>query len=108
MYPKWGALARAKVPPASVGGVRLARGRRVNPHRHGRALTPRATRSLHHTGTWVIAGHSVRLKQMERQVREALRRHLRLTQFEALRGCVMPLAEARGFLTDEDVFGQVS
>jgi predicted transcriptional regulator len=41
-------------------------------------------------------------------VREALHRQLRLTRFESLRRRVMPFAEARGFLTDEDVFGQVS
>ena len=40
--------------------------------------------------------------------REALRRQLRLTQFAAIRRRMMPLAEARGFLTDEDVFAQVS
>lgn len=38
--------------------------------------------------------------------REALRRQLRLLQFESIRGRVMPFAEARGFLTDEDVFGR--
>ena len=40
--------------------------------------------------------------------REALRRQLRIIQFEALRKRIMPFAEARGFLTDEDVFSQVS
>ena len=40
--------------------------------------------------------------------RDALRRQLRLTQFEAIRRRMMPFAEARGFLTDEDVFAQVS
>jgi len=40
--------------------------------------------------------------------RDALRRQLRLTQFEAIRRQMMPFAEARGFLTDEDVFAQVS
>lgn len=40
--------------------------------------------------------------------REALRRQLRSEQFEQLRKRVMPFAEARGFLTDEDVFSQVS
>lgn len=40
--------------------------------------------------------------------REALRRQLRLQQFEELRKRIMPFAEARGFLTDEDVFSQVS
>jgi predicted transcriptional regulator len=40
--------------------------------------------------------------------REALRRQLRLSQFEAVRRRLMPFAEARGFLIDEDVFAQVS
>jgi predicted transcriptional regulator len=40
--------------------------------------------------------------------REALRRQLRIIQFEALRRKMMPFAEARGFLTDEDVFNEVS
>jgi len=41
-------------------------------------------------------------------VREALRRHLAQLRFERLRRRVMPFAEARGFLTDEDVFKHVS
>lgn len=41
-------------------------------------------------------------------VREALRRHLALTQFEDLRQRIMPFAEARGYVTDEDVFRDVS
>jgi len=40
--------------------------------------------------------------------REALRRQLRISQFEALRQRLMPFAEARGYLTDEDVFTEVS
>ncbi|MBM4274373.1 MAG: CopG family transcriptional regulator [Deltaproteobacteria bacterium] len=40
--------------------------------------------------------------------REALRRQLRVSQFEALRRKIMPFAEARGYLTDEDVFREVS
>ena len=40
--------------------------------------------------------------------REALRRQLRIIQFESLRRKIMPFAEARGFLTDEDVFSKVS
>ena len=40
--------------------------------------------------------------------REALRRQLRITQFEALRRKIMPFAEARGYLTDDDVFADVS
>lgn len=40
--------------------------------------------------------------------RDALRRQLRIRQFENLRRRIMPFAEARGFLTDEDVFTKVS
>lgn len=40
--------------------------------------------------------------------RDALRRQLRLTQFEAIRRRLMPFAEARGFLTDEDVFTKIT
>jgi predicted transcriptional regulator len=40
--------------------------------------------------------------------REALRRQLRISQFEALRRKIMPFAEAREYLTDEDVFADVS
>ena len=40
--------------------------------------------------------------------REALRRQLRISQFDALRRKMMPFAEARGYLTDEDVFAKVS
>jgi predicted transcriptional regulator len=40
--------------------------------------------------------------------REALRRQLRISQFEVLRKRIMPFAEARGFLTDEDVFSKFS
>lgn len=40
--------------------------------------------------------------------REALRRQLRIGQFETLRRRIMPFAEARGFLTDKDIFSQVS
>ena len=41
-------------------------------------------------------------------VRDALKRHLAVARFEQLRRQVMPFAEARGFLTDEDVFKVVS
>lgn len=40
--------------------------------------------------------------------REALRRQLRLARLENLRRSILPLAEARGYLTDEDVFAEVS
>jgi predicted transcriptional regulator len=41
-------------------------------------------------------------------IRDALRRELLRRQFEQLRERVMPFAEARGLLTDEDIFRQVS
>jgi predicted transcriptional regulator len=41
-------------------------------------------------------------------IRDALRRQLALTRFEELRQGVAPFAEARGWLTDEDVFRNVS
>lgn len=41
-------------------------------------------------------------------VREALRRQLKLMSFEKLREQIMPFAEARGYLTDEDVFEDIS
>jgi predicted transcriptional regulator len=41
-------------------------------------------------------------------VRDAVRRQLALAQFQDLRRRVMPLAEARGYVTDEDVFRDIS
>ncbi len=41
-------------------------------------------------------------------VRDALRRQLALARFDDLRRRIVPLAEARGYLTDEDVFRDVS
>lgn len=41
-------------------------------------------------------------------VREALQRQLHLIRFEQLRRQVLPFAEARGYLTDEDVAREVS
>ncbi|MFZ1121640.1 MAG: ribbon-helix-helix domain-containing protein [Candidatus Binataceae bacterium] len=41
-------------------------------------------------------------------VREALKRYLAQLRFEQLRRRVMPFAEARGYLNDEDVFNKVS
>jgi predicted transcriptional regulator len=40
--------------------------------------------------------------------RDALRRQLSLLRFEEVRRQVMPFAEARGFLTDEDIFRAIS
>ena len=47
-------------------------------------------------------------KSRSEVAREALRRQLRMVQFESLRKKAMPFAEARGYLTDEDVFSEVS
>jgi hypothetical protein len=40
--------------------------------------------------------------------REAIRRHLVVSQFDRLRRRMMPFAEVRGYLTDKDVFRDVS
>ena len=40
--------------------------------------------------------------------REALRRQLTLVEFEQQRRLVLPFAEARGYLTDEDIFRDIS
>lgn len=40
--------------------------------------------------------------------RDALRRQLALLRFERLRKRVLPLAESQGYLTDEDIFRDVS
>ncbi|MEX0715499.1 MAG: CopG family transcriptional regulator [Planctomycetaceae bacterium] len=40
--------------------------------------------------------------------REALRRQFAVLQFEESRRRIMPFAEARGYLTDEDIFRDVS
>jgi hypothetical protein len=39
---------------------------------------------------------------------EALARQLKLIQFESLRSKIMPVAEAREYLTEEDIFEEVS
>ncbi|MDP9176478.1 MAG: ribbon-helix-helix domain-containing protein [Gemmatimonadota bacterium] len=41
-------------------------------------------------------------------VRDAVRRQIALLRFEQARRGLLPLAEARGILTDEDVFDAVS
>jgi len=41
-------------------------------------------------------------------VRDALRRQLALLRFDQLRRKAMPFAEARGYLSDDDVFRSVS
>lgn len=41
-------------------------------------------------------------------VRDALRRQLAILRFEDLRRRTMPFAEARGYLTDDDIFKAIS
>ena len=41
-------------------------------------------------------------------VRDAIKRQVSIIQFEQLRRDVLPFAEARGYLTDEDVINNVS
>jgi len=40
-------------------------------------------------------------------IREALKRRLAVLEFEHLRSELMPLAEAKGYLTDEDVLRDI-
>ena len=40
-------------------------------------------------------------------VRESLRRYVQIYRFRKLREKVMPFAEARGLLTDEDIFNKL-
>ena len=41
-------------------------------------------------------------------VRESLRRYIATEQLKAVRRATVPLAEAQGFLTDDDIFKAVS
>lgn len=41
-------------------------------------------------------------------VRESLRRYIVTEQLKAIRRMTVPLAEAQGFITDEDVFEAIS
>ena len=47
-------------------------------------------------------------RQKSEIVREALRREVALERFRSLRTTSLPLAEAAGYLTDEDVFRALS
>ena len=70
-----------------------------------KTLTIRVDKSLDNLLTKV----SRRLGRNRTDVaREALRRHLRIWEFEFLRRRMTPFAEARGYLMDEDVFNEVS
>jgi predicted transcriptional regulator len=41
-------------------------------------------------------------------VRDALKRQLAIIRFRQMRRKILPLAEARGYITDEDVFRDIS
>jgi predicted transcriptional regulator len=41
-------------------------------------------------------------------VRESLRRYIAVEQLKTIRRATLPLAEAQGFLTDDDIFKVVS
>ncbi len=41
-------------------------------------------------------------------IRSALRRQLGVLEFDRVRERVLPFAEARGYLTDEDIFRDIS
>lgn len=47
-------------------------------------------------------------KSKSQVAREALQKQLHLSQFESLRQRIMPFAEARGYLIDDDVFKDIS
>ena len=47
-------------------------------------------------------------KSRSEVARDALRRHLCGSEFDVLRQRMIPYAEGRGYLTDEDVFDEVS
>jgi predicted transcriptional regulator len=69
------------------------------------ALTIRLDRALQRQLT-LLAKRSGRSRSDI--ARDALRRQLAVLQFEDVRRQVMPFAEARGYLTDEDIFRDVS
>jgi len=70
-----------------------------------RSLTIRLDENLAET-----LEHVARLTGRKRSevVRDALRRQLAIALLDAARRDLVPLAEARGWLTDEDVFREVS
>lgn len=69
------------------------------------ALTIRLDRSLERQ----LASAAKRSGRSRSEIaRDALKRQLAVMQFEEARRKVMPFAEARGYLTDEDVFRAIS
>ena len=71
----------------------------------GDAISVRLDRELQHRLDRVCKRSG---KSRSEIVRDALRRQLTLLQFEQARRQLMPFAEARGYLTDEDVYHEIS
>jgi len=46
-------------------------------------------------------------KSVSNLIRESLRRYIQIYRFRKLREKVLPFAEARGLLTDEDIFNKL-
>lgn len=96
----------------------------TNPGRHGEAASllaePTCTTLSYMKTTSVTIRLDAKLQRelarLSRQlgrsrsevIRDALRRQLALVQFEQIRRGLLPLAEAKGIVTDEDVFAIVS
>lgn len=75
------------------------------PYMRDAALTIRLDRELERR----LARLAARTGRSKSELaREALRRQLALAELDRLRRRVAPFAEARGYLTDEDVFRDVS
>lgn len=47
-------------------------------------------------------------KSISELVRESLKNYVAIRQFRKLRGRTLPLAEAQGLVTDEDIFNSIS
>ena len=68
-------------------------------------LTIRLSKAMRHDLEGVAKIERIPMSDL---VREALRRTIAVHRFRRLRKMALPYGEARGFLTDEDVFNAVS
>lgn len=68
-------------------------------------ITIRVDRELEHALDLAVAGSG---RSRSEIIRDALRRQLTLQRFDDLRERVLPFAEQRDLLTDEDFFSTVS
>jgi predicted transcriptional regulator len=69
------------------------------------ALTVRLDKELERQLNWAAKRSG---RSRSDIVRDALRRQLAIAQFQDLRRRILPLAEAAGYLADEDIFRDVS